>query len=284
MIYNWKLSPADPFAWEMQKYTGTLQFPLQDMHKSIHLGVFTAGDVSGMVAGRLFTFQKGDFYLTSPWEVHGAMFTRKGFELQMLTIDPDVLSSSLLHGRDELLTFFLLKPDMRFQLLGTRNLKQSFRRLFKTLQMWQKQSSAYVKTRQWLAIEMFIVDLLDSPGCRNFLSEVKNGEIYDKLQPALRELFFSSGMLTVGNAAEKCSLSVDYFSHLFKQCFGIPFAAYAMNYRLNRAADQMRKERLSLKEIARIYGFSDKSHFSRCFKKNFGITPGQFNREEGKHA
>ena len=109
----------------------------------------------------------------------------------------------------------------------------------------------------------------------------KNRELerYRSQVQELRKLFLSTEQLTLRDAAGECCLSIDYFSHLFKQCFGISFAAYELNYRLNQAADCMLKKRYSLKEVARIYGFSDKSHFCRSFKKNFGITPGRFSRE-----
>ena len=102
MIYNWRLSPVEPFAWETQRYAGPAQFPLLDMHKSIHLVTLSDGELSGNIGGGGFEFHAGDFYLTSPWEIHGAISSRKGFELLLLTVNPDVLFSSLLYGRERL--------------------------------------------------------------------------------------------------------------------------------------------------------------------------------------
>ena len=279
MIYNWRLSPVEPFAWETQRYAGPAQFPLLDMHKSIHLVTLSDGELSGNIGGGGFEFHAGDFYLTSPWEIHGAISSRKGFELLLLTVNPDVLFSSLLYGRERLLEFFLMKPEARMKLLLRQEISRSHAVLCRKLEQLQKKSGPYMKSKQWLAIEGFFVNLLECLDDRGLNAEPNIGAVYNKLQPALRKLFLSTEQLTLRDAAGECCLSIDYFSHLFKQCFGISFAAYELNYRLNQAADCMLKKRHSLKEVARIYGFSDKSHFCRSFKKNFGITPGRFSRE-----
>ena len=280
MIYNWQLSPAEPFAWETQKYTGAVRFPLLDMHQAIHLGMLTAGEITGTAAGRVSVFRSGVFYLTAPWEIHGAMSTETGFELQMLTINPDVLFSALPRCRNAFQSFFLLTPDTRSRLLANAKQQPAFQRLFRKLEHIRKKSGPYAKTRQWLAAETFLVDFLEALAPPEPEGGCGKNTGYGKLLPALRELHNTGKAMSAGTAAEHCSLSVDYFSHLFKQNFGVPFSVYEMNHRLNRAAEHLLQNRSSLKETAQLFGFSDKSHFCRCFRKNFGIPPGAFLREK----
>jgi AraC-like DNA-binding protein len=46
--------------------------------------------------------------------------------------------------------------------------------------------------------------------------------------------------------------------------------------RLKRAADLLSKNSDNISQIAYSVGFSNVSYFIKCFKKQFGMTPGQF--------
>ena len=48
--------------------------------------------------------------------------------------------------------------------------------------------------------------------------------------------------------------------------------------RLKRAAELLRKKSDNVTQIAYSVGFSSLSYFNKCFKEQFGVTPGQFSR------
>lgn len=47
-------------------------------------------------------------------------------------------------------------------------------------------------------------------------------------------------------------------------------------YKLNRAAQLLEDGRYNISEVADIAGFSTLSHFSVSFKKQFGVTPSEY--------
>ena len=47
-------------------------------------------------------------------------------------------------------------------------------------------------------------------------------------------------------------------------------------YKLNRASELLKEGVYNISEVADMTGFSTLSHFSACFKKQFGITPSRF--------
>lgn len=49
--------------------------------------------------------------------------------------------------------------------------------------------------------------------------------------------------------------------------------------RLQRARQLLELPRASLSEIAQRMGFADQAHFTRVFKRSYGITPGAVVRE-----
>lgn len=63
---------------------------------------------------------------------------------------------------------------------------------------------------------------------------------------------------------------------LFKQAIGITPGHYHRNLRLTRVCELLAKGRLSIKEIAQLYGFESQNYLSRMFKQILGVTPSQY--------
>lgn len=78
--------------------------------------------------------------------------------------------------------------------------------------------------------------------------------------------------LSLDMAAAIAGLSPSRLSHLFVEQTGLSFKTYLLWTRLTRAVALM-SEGLSLTEIAHEAGFADSAHFSRTFRRMFGIAP-----------
>lgn len=100
----------------------------------------------------------------------------------------------------------------------------------------------------------------------------------------IRELLLAhySRKLTLEEIASRVSLSTSYLSKIFKEETGQTVIEYLTEIRLKRARELMLEEDLSLEEVAQRVGFSDASYLSRVFKREEGITPGQF--KQGKRG
>jgi len=53
---------------------------------------------------------------------------------------------------------------------------------------------------------------------------------------------------------------------------------YLTRYRLNRAAAYLRESELSITEISLACGFSGSSYFAECFRREMGMSPGEYRR------
>ena len=62
----------------------------------------------------------------------------------------------------------------------------------------------------------------------------------------------------------------------FKQALQVSPLQYAQNRRMANAKDMLKSSNLSVAEIANQIGLQDPQHFSRLFKKTFGISPNQY--------
>jgi transcriptional regulator GlxA family with amidase domain len=76
----------------------------------------------------------------------------------------------------------------------------------------------------------------------------------------------------LADAARVAGLSESRLSHLFVEQTGLSFKTYLLWIRLTHAVGLM-TEGLSLTAVAHEAGFSDSAHFSRTFRRMFGIAP-----------
>ena len=76
--------------------------------------------------------------------------------------------------------------------------------------------------------------------------------------------------------AEECHIDSAYLCRLFKRFDNRSPYQYLMRMKMNLAAQKLQLPNSSVKKIAFELGFSDPFHFSRVFKRIFGIPPSTF--------
>lgn len=84
--------------------------------------------------------------------------------------------------------------------------------------------------------------------------------------------------ITVQAWAEASGLNTDYFSRLFKTHTGMAPRAWLIEARLQRASRTLASSDAAIAEVSAISGFNCPFHFSRTFKKRFGIPPAKYRK------
>ena len=270
--FFWKLSPKEPFDFRIQVFGEPADYRMMDFHRSIHLNLVLAGGITGKVGTAVFELKQYDLQLTVPWELHGENRIEKESRILSITADPDILLENLLDFREKALSLFLLPPEERPRVLNTEKTRALFRARGPALSDIGGGSPEILKLRRWLGIQSLLAELLELIPKEDLPSTAY--PLYQKLAAAF-ELLKEDRRVTVQDAAAVCSLSVGRFSHLFRKVCGISFAGYEMRNRLNRAAILLRQG-VPVKTAAGQEGFYDASHFSKHFRRQFGVPPGKF--------
>ena len=91
---------------------------------------------------------------------------------------------------------------------------------------------------------------------------------------------FNAPDFTVSMLAEKMGISEVYLRKLFKAQYGISPSKYVISVRLKTAKKLMKYPFLTLDECALQSGFSSLQYFCRLFKKETGITPGEYRKKQ----
>jgi transcriptional regulator GlxA family with amidase domain len=78
---------------------------------------------------------------------------------------------------------------------------------------------------------------------------------------------------SVDQLARAVNVSPSYLTRLFREHTGRSPASFVRELRLRRAYELIQTTFLSIKEVMAAVGWNDPSHFSRAFKRHFGVSP-----------
>jgi AraC family transcriptional activator of mar-sox-rob regulon len=86
--------------------------------------------------------------------------------------------------------------------------------------------------------------------------------------------------LSVDYVASKAGYSKWHLQRIFKEHTGMTLGDYTRGRRLSESATILKITKRDIYDIALEYGFDSQPHFSRAFKKQFGVTPRAFRKSE----
>lgn len=90
--------------------------------------------------------------------------------------------------------------------------------------------------------------------------------------------------LKVEVIATALNISVHYLGRYFKRQTNETLQDYILSYKMKLIENRLLHSNLRMKEIAVEFGFADKSHMSRAFKKHKGTNPSDFKKHASRSA
>jgi AraC-like DNA-binding protein len=97
----------------------------------------------------------------------------------------------------------------------------------------------------------------------------------------------SNRPLSVADLAREAGMSERTFYRRFRAAVGMTPAAYLMQTRIRRAAEQLDRndgEERRIGEVATACGFDDGNYFSRCFRNVMGRSPREYRKSQSSHT
>ena len=85
--------------------------------------------------------------------------------------------------------------------------------------------------------------------------------------------------LSVRDLAAVCYVSADHLTRLFKKKFGISVSEYIQEKRIRLAGELLRQQSMTISMVANSVGIGNYSYFTEQFKKYFGVTPREYQKQ-----
>lgn len=99
----------------------------------------------------------------------------------------------------------------------------------------------------------------------------------DKIVKYLNDNFEKE--ISLKTLAEEFHFNPCYISDMFKINTGINFHEYLTALRIKKSIELLNDSRLKIYDIAKMVGYVNVNHFNRVFKKNIGMSPGDYRKK-----
>lgn len=259
----------------------SFQFPVH-WHEEMELIYISRGQLQVNIGGADYTASQGCVLIVNPQQLHlmgsedtDVLYHTLLFPLEFLSFQTqDALEQTVfLPLRTGQKTFPCRVPDA---VLTDNNLAL----LDMVIRINQEKSPCYqLQTR--LLLLQFLMEVLKA---QPLLSSVDGAS--DRMQKELLEYIrmHYCGKITLEQLASLFHLSPKYLSRYFKEHFHLTLTQYIAHLRMNHARSLLEKTSLSVTEIAMQSGFSGVSFFIREFKRENGLSPGQWRNQQRQNS
>jgi len=110
------------------------------------------------------------------------------------------------------------------------------------------------------------------------LRSFDNSESKPQWVPRLKEILSEEKNISLDYLSKELGLHPVHISRMFAKYFDCTLGEYLRKLKVERSMKLLPDAELSLTEIALSCGFSDQSHFIRCFRSVFGTTPSSYRK------
>lgn len=252
-------------------YSGNISWNKQrsEIDNCFKLYQITDGEVHVCNDTGDFLLQSGKLYFINGNKL-GKQYCNKSFSTHWLHFMPKDLL--IYQG----LMSLPLVVELPVNSLSVIQYQHSMDRLLRSNEM-----SAWEYTLSVLQLQSYIQQVT----CQLFdlypIKELSVSEHSRRIEPAIHYINqYYKETIPLQDLAQQCCMSPNYFHKIFKQIFCITPFNYQMLLRMNSALQLLTDKEQTIKDIAFELGFTDNAHFCKTFKKFYGVTPGEYQRNK----
>ena len=244
--------------------------PIYHYHESIEMLYCVEGQLEVTLFSKSIILSKGDFIYLSPNTPHATLShseTNEHICLKFIPATIHVPSSRRMPPEDY---FISLISDYEYFPNNNTDSEYINKLFFDCYRDFSHEN--YYKRLHLNASIMLLMSYVFAH-TESFMNEETLSAIPHVFLEALDYIEQNYATITLEDAANFCSLSYSYFSRTFKSLFGMSFSNYVIKKRIEKSLALISSSNLSLNDIALECGFSNLSHFIKCFNEEKGVTP-----------
>ena len=249
-------------------------------HEQIEFLYFRQGNAQILCGDRSYIAGPGDLILINPYELHQVKYHSSQPLYDCLMIDASLYRDTR-QGICDTRYFDLLSDTNACFDNDLGQDPELISHMIALRQELKEKGVAYELSVKAHVFALFVKLFRNHVRSRTtFRQMVDNIERYERIKPVLEYMRQNiSEPIRLEALAKQCSVSSAHFCRLFRQITGTTPGQYLTTLRLHQAAALLRRTDRSISQIAAEVGFDDVGYMSRCFKKQFGMTPTQVKRQ-----
>ena len=238
-------------------------------HHHFLLTLITDGSGVQTLNGRDIPFQPNDVFFLSPADFHkNTLEEGESFSYYGLKFSYELLDDRLA----DLCALDQLPMYMQLGEMDAKIAKDTFRLLIDECNQGKDRLGS--KAYQQALVEQLVILVL-----RQCLPDEKmRAEAFINRALGYLHSHFAES-ITVADAAAYVGYTPNYFNTCFREQMGMPFGEYLRQMRLGYGENLLRSSQMPVTEVAYESGFGSLSYFSRCFCKQYGISPQEYRRK-----
>lgn len=247
-------------------------------HDYYEVYFFLEGDVDYQVEDTVYHLSSGDFLIIPPYTRHNPVFkdVNNRFRRFILWLNQNFLHGLAESNPDLLYLFQQIREQRNYLLHVSDMVFQSVQARF--IQILEEMKSSHICHD--LEASLQVVSLLVS------INRIVYDQQRNVTQPVSNDLHLNlcnyinthlEHDLSLDKLSSAFYLSKYHISHVFKQQMGISIYQYILQKRLN-AGKNCILSGIPISQIHLHCGFHNYSSFFRAFKKEFGVSPKEFQK------
>ncbi|MEM6256087.1 MAG: AraC family transcriptional regulator [Cyanobacteria bacterium P01_D01_bin.156] len=212
----------------------------------------------------------GNFNLINPGEMHtGQVASPDGWTFRNIYIELPLMEQAI----EQLEWLGKGQPYFNAPIFNHRSLASLFYSLFESLA-----SSTDLLKQQSLLLEL-LSQLFQVNGEKSFSLRPAKSESRTVMQVRTYLEEYYSKIISLDELAQLVNLSPYYLIRCFRQQIGCAPHQYQRHCQLLQVKQALQRQEESLAAIATTHGFYDQSHLNRAFKQTYGVTPGNYQKD-----
>lgn len=244
-------------------------------HPYFELFYVVEGNCRMFVDHNLFFASQGDLIIIPPSTLHRTQYEA---EVDRITMSFTQSYADLLKtvAGDQFFSSNIQAGKLTFR--AEKRIKAE--EIFEELLSEEKKQDKYSEiNRKSLCLKLFVLIARNAENINQI--ESLTNETEASIQKAAGFIFENYDKdISLQMAAEIAGMRDTYFSRKFQEVTGFGFKEYLTNIRIQHSQEMLRNGTLTITQIATACGFSNSNYFGDAFKKQTGISPRDFRKQQ----
>lgn len=140
----------------------------------------------------------------------------------------------------------------------------------------------YIQNRVLLLLEKYIIKLYEKRDLQGKMVKRSEDETLRLMKvEALLIKSFKQTPPTINDLSRISAMSPTKLKNDFKSLYGLPIYEYFQKNRMLKAKSLLVMGKYTIREVGRMVGYSNLSHFANSFRKEFGFLPSDIEAKDG---